>query len=131
MVCFSFDGIKNITCGEGGCLVAFDAEAGRLASTPACSLWKMTRKSVLPGPAPGTDVKRQGWRYHMSNIMAAIGRVQLSRLDAEFIPARRATAARYAELSGVSGVAYCAPTPAILWCAISCRYACLTAARMR
>ncbi|MEG6593537.1 aminotransferase class I/II-fold pyridoxal phosphate-dependent enzyme, partial [Desulfovibrio sp. 1188_IL3213] len=25
LVCFSFDGIKNITCGEGGCLVAFDA----------------------------------------------------------------------------------------------------------
>lgn len=32
MVCFSFDGIKNITCGEGGCLVAFDEEAGQLAS---------------------------------------------------------------------------------------------------
>ena len=42
----------------------------------------------------------------MSNIMAAIGRVQLSRLDAEFIPARRALAARYVErLSGVPGVA--------------------------
>lgn len=33
------------------------------------------------------DVKRIGWRFHMSNIMAAIGRVQLSRLDGEFIPA--------------------------------------------
>jgi len=51
------------------------------------------------------DVLRQGWRYHMSNIMAAIGRVQLTRLDAEFIPARRRLAALYAEeLSDLPGL---------------------------
>ena len=27
------------------------------------------------------DVKDQGWRYHMSDICAAIGRVQLSRIE--------------------------------------------------
>ena len=27
------------------------------------------------------DVVDQGWRYHMSNIMAAIGVVQLSRFE--------------------------------------------------
>ena len=42
----------------------------------------------------------------MSNIMAAIGRVQLSRLEGEFIPARRNLAARYAErLAAVPHVA--------------------------
>ncbi len=107
MVCFSFDGIKNITCGEGGCLVAFDAEAGRLASDARLlSVEDDAQKRFAGARSWDPDVKRQGWRYHMSNIMAAIGRVQLSRLDAEFIPARRALAARYAErLSGVSGVA--------------------------
>ena len=38
IACFSFDGIKNITCGEGGCLVTSDqavadaARDGRLLS---------------------------------------------------------------------------------------------------
>lgn len=107
MVCFSFDGIKNITCGEGGCLVAFDPEAGRLASDARLlSVEDDAQKRFAGARSWDPDVKRQGWRYHMSNIMAAIGRVQLSRLDAEFIPARRALAARYVErLSGVPGVA--------------------------
>ena len=51
-------------------------------------------------------MERQGWRYHMSNIMAAIGRVQLARLDGEFAPKRRELAALYRErLSAVPGVA--------------------------
>lgn len=107
MVCFSFDGIKNITCGEGGCLVAFDAEAGLLASDGRLlSVENDAQKRFAGARSWDPDVKRQGWRYHMSNIMAAIGRVQLSRLEDEFIPARRALAARYAEcLAGVPHVA--------------------------
>ena len=107
LVCFSFDGIKNITCGEGGCLVAFDAEAARLASDARLlSVENDAQKRFAGGRSWDPDVKRQGWRYHMSNIMAAIGRVQLSRLEEEFIPARRALAARYAEkLASVAGVA--------------------------
>ena len=107
LVCFSFDGIKNITCGEGGCLVAFDAEAARLASDARLlSVENDAQKRFSGGRSWDPDVKRQGWRYHMSNIMAAIGRVQLSRLEEEFIPARRALAARYVEkLASVAGVA--------------------------
>lgn len=107
MVCFSFDGIKNITCGEGGCLVAFEAEAAHLASDARLlSVENDAQKRFAGARSWDPDVKRQGWRYHMSNIMAAIGRVQLSRLEAEFIPARRALAARYAEkLAPVPGVA--------------------------
>ncbi len=107
LVCFSFDGIKNITCGEGGCLVAFDAESARLASDARLlSVEDDAQKRFAGARSWDPDVKRQGWRYHMSNIMAAIGRVQLSRLEEEFIPARRALAARYAEkLDSVPGVA--------------------------
>ena len=47
----------------------------------------------------------QGWRFHLSNIMAAIGRVQLSRFEKEFVPARKHLAALYRELlTGVQGV---------------------------
>lgn len=107
MVCFSFDGIKNITSGEGGCIVAFDPEAARLCSDARLlSVENDAEKRFAGTRSWDFDVKRQGWRYHMSNIMAAIGRVQLSRLDGEFAPARRALAALYRqELSGVPGLA--------------------------
>ena len=114
LVCFSFDGIKNITSGEGGCVVAFDAEAARLmADARLLSVQGDSRQRFAGGRSWEPQVVRQGWRYHLSNIMAAIGRVQLSRLDGEFVPARRALAARYAErLAGVEGVALLESDPA-------------------
>ncbi len=113
MVCFSFDGIKNITSGEGGCIVAFDPEAARLCSDARLlSVENDAEKRFAGTRSWDFDVKRQGWRYHMSNIMAAIGRVQLSRLDGEFAPARRALAALYREeLSGVPGLALLQTNP--------------------
>lgn len=82
IICFSFDGIKNITCGEGGCIVTNDSEVLR-----------KTRDARLLGVEKDTDnrynnkrswefdVSQQGWRYHMSNIMAAIGLMQLKRFN--------------------------------------------------
>lgn len=107
MVCFSFDGIKNITCGEGGCLIAFDDESVRIASDARLlSVEGDAQKRFAASRSWDPDVKRQGWRYHMSNIMAAIGRVQLSRLEKEFAPMRRKLAALYVErISDMRGVA--------------------------
>lgn len=106
LVCFSFDGIKNITCGEGGCLVAFDRD-----SADFCADFRLlgvegdTAKRFSGGRSWEPDVRHQGMRYHMSNIMAAIGRVQLGRLESEFIPTRRRLrdlyAARLALLAGI------------------------------
>lgn len=114
MVCFSFDGIKNITSGEGGCIVAFDPEAARLCSDARLlSVENDAEKRFSGTRSWDFDVKRQGWRYHMSNIMAAIGRVQLSRLDGEFAPARRVLGALYRELlSDVPGLALLRIDPA-------------------
>lgn len=107
LVCFSFDGIKNITCGEGGCLVAFDEEAARIAADARLlSVEGDTAKRFSGARSWDPDVRLPGWRFHLSNIMAAIGRTQLARLESEFIPARRELARRYAErLSPLSGVA--------------------------
>jgi len=41
------------------------------------------------------DVVEQGWRYHMSDIMASIGRVQLKRFINEFQQKRRALFQHY------------------------------------
>ena len=98
IVCFSFDGIKNITCGEGGCLVSFDPEATRLAADARLlSVENDTEKRFHGGRSWDADVRRQGWRYHMSNIMAAIGRAQLKRFEKEFMPKRTLRASVYAQ----------------------------------
>ena len=99
LVCFSFDGIKNITSGEGGAVIAFDSEAASLISD--ARLLSVENDAAMRYAGARTwepDVRRQGWRYHLSNIMAAIGRVQLGRLEGEFIPRRRELSALYRSL---------------------------------
>jgi len=80
ITCFSFDGIKNITSGEGGCLVTNDKKIIQ-ASKDARLLGVIndTDKRFSARRSWDFDVKRQGWRYHMSNINAAIGIAQLKR----------------------------------------------------
>ena len=48
------------------------------------------------------EVTRQGYRYHMSNIFAAIGRVQLSKLENEFKPKRKRFLSLYEKLLSTS-----------------------------
>ena len=80
--CFSFDGIKNITSGEGGCLVTNDKEIIRKAKifrslgviNEANLRYKRKRRWNY-------NVKEQGWRYHMSDLNAAIGLTQLKRFS--------------------------------------------------
>lgn len=90
LVCFSFDGIKNITCGEGGCLIAFDRASARIAGDARLLGVEGDTAARFAGSRTWEpDVHLPGLRYHMSNIMAAIGSVQLTRLESEFAPARR------------------------------------------
>lgn len=99
LVCFSFDGIKNITCGEGGALIAFNREAATIAADARLlGVEGDTAKRFAGGRSWEPDVKRAGLRYHLSNIMAAIGSVQLGRLETEFVPARRKLYDLYVEL---------------------------------
>lgn len=80
IACFSFDGIKNITSGEGGCVVTNDAHIlRRVRNTRLLSVEKDTEKRFAGLRSWEFDVCTQGWRYHMSNIMAAIGVEQLRR----------------------------------------------------
>lgn len=99
IVCFSFDGIKNITCGEGGAIVSADpAVNAAVKDARLLGVERDTEKRFAGQRSWNFDVTAQGWRYHMSNIMAAIGRVQLRRLPQEFAPARRRLSALYREL---------------------------------
>lgn len=80
IACFSFDGIKNITSGEGGCVVSDDAEVlRRLQDARLLGVERDTEKRYTGQRSWEFDVTAQGWRYHMSNLMAAIGVEQLNR----------------------------------------------------
>jgi perosamine synthetase len=82
ITCFSFDPIKNITCGEGGAIVTADN-----------NLTKIIKKKRILGINKDTwsrhkenqpwiySVDCLGFRYHMSNINAAIGICQLERFN--------------------------------------------------
>jgi dTDP-4-amino-4,6-dideoxygalactose transaminase len=98
IACFSFDGIKNITSGEGGCIVTDDAEIlSKVRDARLLAVEKDTEKRYTGQRSWEFDVTSQGWRYHMSNIMAAIGLVQFKRLPA-MAATRQQMAKRYDEL---------------------------------
>ena len=99
IICFSFDGIKNITSGEGGAIVTSDPKVLSIVKDARLlSVEKDSDKRYLGQRSWDFDVKRQGYRYHMSNLFAAIGRVQLSRFDSEFAPIRIKLLNRYKDL---------------------------------
>lgn len=80
IACFSFDGIKNITSGEGGCIVTDDDKIlQRIRDARLLGIENDTEKRFAGERSWEFDVTTQGWRYHMSNIMAAIGLEQLKR----------------------------------------------------
>jgi dTDP-4-amino-4,6-dideoxygalactose transaminase len=98
IVCFSYDGIKNITCGEGGAIVTADKDVlARVKDTRLLGVEKDTDKRYAGERSWEFDVRHRGYRYHMSNIMAAVGRVQLRKFADEFAPKRVALARRYRE----------------------------------
>ena len=105
VVCFSFDGIKNITSGEGGAVVTGDLTvAERIRDARLLGVEKDTEKRYSGERSWQFDVQHRGFRYHMSNIMAAIGREQLMKLP-QFAERRAALAHIYRQaLQGLQGV---------------------------
>ncbi len=71
--CYSMYGIKEICTGEGGMLVTDNEEHYELAK----SLVDFGKTSSMPLP----KFEHLGYNYRLSAIQAAIGRVQLAKLD--------------------------------------------------
>ncbi len=95
VVCFSFDGIKNITCGEGGAILTSDTKLiERLRDARLLAVEKDYLKRKAGQRSWEFDIVHQGFRYHMSDIMAAIGRSQLRKIE-EFRKKRKEIVACY------------------------------------
>ena len=106
ITCFSFDPIKNITCGEGGAVAVNDAElAEEIRRKRILGIDKDTWHRYRNERSWFYEVTTQGYRYHLSNINAAIGLVQLKKLE-EFLLKKRTIVASYqrsfADLPGLA-----------------------------
>ena len=102
---FSFYATKNLTSGEGGAAVTGDAElAERMA---VLSLHGMNRDAWKRYTGAGTwyyEVTSPGYKYNLSDVLAAIALGQLERFE-EMQARRRAHVARYdAQLADVPEV---------------------------
>jgi dTDP-4-amino-4,6-dideoxygalactose transaminase len=98
IICFSFDGIKNITSGEGGAIATNDNNVAQFVmDARLLGVQKDTEKRYAGLRSWEFDVSHQGYRYHMSNLFAAIGIAQIERFDKEFKPKRQFLAKRYYE----------------------------------
>lgn len=79
--CFSFFSNKNMTTGEGGMLVTDDdAMAGKLHALRSHGMTALTWDRHQ-GHAWSYDVVALGYNYRLDEIRAALGRVQLGRLE--------------------------------------------------
>lgn len=96
----SFNGNKVMTTSGGGMLLSDDlalVERARYLSTQARQ------------PVTWYEHVDVGYNYRLSNILAALGRAQLSRLDA-MIARRRFIRERYVDsLSGIAGLSFLHP----------------------
>lgn len=101
VACFSFHPRKILTCGEGGMITtndpAIDAKC-RLLRQHGMSLSDLARHSSSKVVVETYD--EAGFNYRMTDLQAAIGRVQLGRLDG-VVARRRQLAERFKELLGI------------------------------
>jgi perosamine synthetase len=96
-VAFSFHPRKMITTGEGGMVMTNDAklaEKMRVARSTGASISDLDRHKAKGSLVQSYDMV--GFNYRLTDMQAAVGLVQLGKLDA-MLKARRTQTARYGE----------------------------------
>lgn len=100
---FSFHAVKNLTTAEGGAIALnlpapFDNEA--LYTALCVKTLHGQNKDALAKTKPGNwryDIVEPGYKMNMTDIMAAIGLVELSRYNSLILPARKQIVEAYAK----------------------------------
>lgn len=100
---FSFHAVKNLTTAEGGAVALnlpapFDNEA--LYAALCVKTLHGQNKDALAKTKPGNwryDIVEPGYKMNMTDIMASIGLVELSRYDTTILPARKQIVEDYAQ----------------------------------
>jgi perosamine synthetase len=101
---FSFHPRKAITTGEGGMLTTDDSKLAEIATTLRNHGASMSEEERHAGAKPYLlpDFNVLGFNYRMTDLQAAVGIVQLGKLDG-FVEFRRGWAAWYREALGDLG----------------------------
>lgn len=95
VVTFSFDPVKICTSIDGGAIVVrSETELKRLERMRLLGVDKDTTERYRNRRAWDYDVVSEGYRYHLTNIMASVGISQVARAD-DFIASRRDVCERY------------------------------------
>ncbi len=82
ITCFSFYAIKNITTGEGGAIATSDDKIAERVSR--LRLHGMDRDAWQRYSAKNKwryDVSEPGWKYNLTDMQAALGLVQLKKIE--------------------------------------------------
>jgi len=102
---FSFDPVKALSCVDAGVVVVrTDEELHRLRSLRVLGASHPAELAYCQARAWDFDVVEPGYRYHLSNLHAAIGLAQLAKLDL-IRWTRQATCEHYrSQLGAVEGL---------------------------
>ncbi|MDR3392982.1 MAG: DegT/DnrJ/EryC1/StrS family aminotransferase [Sulfuriferula sp.] len=97
-VCFSFYANKNLSTADGGAIALFDKDKAERLRSLRMSGMSSNAWSRYTNPATSvvTGLTELGYKMNFTDLQAAIGRVQLQRLD-EMAAVRRGIAERYRE----------------------------------
>lgn len=95
ITCFSFDPVKVVTSIDGGCVVVnTKKEVEKLHYLRLLGVDKDTTERYKNKRVWDYDVVSEGYRYHLTNIMASVGISQIKNVD-KFIKSRQKTCKRY------------------------------------
>jgi dTDP-4-amino-4,6-dideoxygalactose transaminase len=97
ITCFSFDPVKIITSIDGGCVIVnTKEEVEKLQRLRLLGVDKDTTERYKNKRSWDYDVLHEGYRYHLTNIMASIGISQIKKIN-EFINSRQKVCQKYNE----------------------------------
>ena len=95
ITCFSFDPVKIITSIDGGCVIVnTKEEVEKLHRLRLLGVDKDTTERYKNKRAWDYDVVSEGYRYHLTNIMASVGISQIKKIN-EFIKSRQKVCQMY------------------------------------
>jgi len=98
ITCFSFDPVKIITSIDGGCVVVNNEEELEYAQRlRLLGVDKDTTERYKNKRAWDYDVVSEGYRYHLTNIMASVGISQIKNIK-KFIISRQKVCKRFNEV---------------------------------
>jgi dTDP-4-amino-4,6-dideoxygalactose transaminase len=98
---FSFQAIKHLTCGDGGCLISPSYERHQRAKLLR---WYGLDREKSPDMRCEQNVRDWGFKFHMNDISAAIGQVNFSHVHDILEKHRKNGHSYLGALEGVPGI---------------------------